>query len=313
MRRQIIFLLLSLAVLVFVVITVLGMRGDLGRTIELLREAKWGWLLLIIPNTVLMFYAAGRIWYPYVGDKISAWELASIQYEQNFITTATPAGEVSAFFYDVERMKKFGVSGGLASALYIWRYVASISTNLLGMVLAILILLAIGRLREVSMGALIAIALILAITIVGVIFLLAALAGRIQFRNEKVKKFVNELSEGLNIVAHNKRAMLKSLIWGMWYTCFEDLPFLIVGLAFGYPWIYLEIIVASAAGNFADVLFPNPAAVGGFEAAMIWLLRGLGVGVAVASSLVMVERVVFILITLITGYPLFCRGMQKIK
>lgn len=314
-RRKAITLIISLLTLACLLFTIVSIRGEITETLGLLKSASYGWLLLIIPNIIIMFYCAGRIWYPFIGKQygISTLELTKMQYEQNFITTATPAGEISALVYIVERMKPFGVPKGMSSAMYVLRYVVSTGTNLIGMLVALAIMFFLGRLNNLDILPLIAITVIVILALIVFFLGFTALTGKIKSKNQKLASLINELHDAFMMVQKDKKSLLQAIIWGSLYTLFEDLPFLIVALALGKPNIFLEIVVAGVAGNFADAIFPNPGAVGGFDVAMIWLLGGIGVGVSTAATITIIERILFITITTITGYPFFQKGMLSMN
>lgn len=313
-KRKVIILILSLVVLICMIATLLNLRGELSETVSYLKTANWFWLLLMIPNTILMFYCAGRIWHPYLKQYgIKAGELGKIQYELNFLSGCVPAGEISALVYSTERLKLYGVPAGLSGVMFIFRYIVSISTNLAGMILAVIILALMGKLSEIETWPLIVVVLMIIIVVVAFVLILAAITGKIHFKNAKIQGYVTEMNEALKVVLKDKKALVKSVIWGSLYTLFEDLPFLIVAAAFGVPQIFLQIIVAGVAGNFGQAIVPTPGGVGGFDAAMIWLMGGFGIEVGLAAVIVVVSRVVFLVGTIVTGYPFFQRGMAKIS
>ncbi len=313
-KRKIISIILSLIVLILMVVMILNLRGEVGEALAYLKNANYAWLLLIIPNIFIMYYAAGRIWYPYLGQKygIKATELGKIQYELNFLSMVVPAGEVSAFVYSAERLKLFGVPAGVSGTMFIFRYIVSIGTNIVGMILAVAILFAMGALTEISIGPLLVVGLMIVAICVIFVIGLAAITGKIHFKNQKISGFFTEMSNTLNVLKTERKALIESICWGSIYTLFEDLPFLIVATAFGNPSIFLQSIVAGVAGNFAGSIVPTPGGIGGFDAAMIWLMGGFGVEVSLAAIVVIVERVIVLVGTTITGYPFFQKAMLKI-
>ncbi len=314
-RKNIIILALSIFALVCLFFTILGIRGEIAETLVVLKTANYFWLLLIIPNLIAMFFCAGLIWAPFVSKRygISKIELAKMQYEQNFITTATPVGEITGLVYIVERMKTLGVPASLAGAMYVLRYIVSIGTNLAGMLVALAILTCMDKIQNINILPLITVTIIVILALMTFVFGIITLTGKIRFKNESLNKKIIALHNAFKIIQTDKNALLSSIIAGAFYTLFEDLPFLLVALTLRNPGIFLEIIIAGVAGNFADVIVPNPGAVGGFEAAMIWLLGGMGVKVNIATTIVVVERLVFIIISTITGYPFFQKGLLSIN
>ena len=310
-KRRLIALILSLVALVLALIVIGRLNDEITQAVDYLRTANYAWLVLLVPTVIAQYYCAGRIWYPYLGERygVSALELARIQYELNFLSMVVPAGEVSAFVYVTERLKLFGVPAGTAGTMFVYRYVVSIGTNIAGMILAVGILFCCGMLSNVSVLPLLVIGLMIVAILVMTVVGLAAITGKLRFRNARLSGFFREMNETLTVVVSDRKALISSLVWGSLYTLFEDLPFLVVAAAFGVPQIFLQSIVAGVAGNFAGAIVPTPGGIGGFDAAMIWLMGGIGVEVSLAAIIVIVERVLILVGTTITGYPLFQQAM----
>lgn len=105
-------------------------RNEVKEAFGYLRDANLAVLLMLVPIIFAMYWAAGQIWYPYLKhDGLSASQLASIQYELNFVNTVVPFLSISGWVYAVARLKKLNVSDGRISGMYFFRYIISISTK----------------------------------------------------------------------------------------------------------------------------------------------------------------------------------------
>lgn len=313
-KKRIIIAIISAICLFLAVLVILNYIGELEEALGYLKTANYWVLLLLIPNIIIMYYAAGRIWYPYLKHYgCNAKELAIIQYELNFVNAVVPSAAFSGMVYATKRLRPYGISAGKAGMFYWFRYVVSIGTNLFGMILAVLFLAITGKLTGLDIAPLL-IAIFIAVgSVFAVIIIVVILAGKIKFKNEKVQKYTVEVQTALNEVKKDKPALLSSFAWGTIYTLFEDLPFLIVALAFGNPWIFFQMIVASAVGNLTVSIFPTPGGIGGFEAVMIWFMGSFdNISVSLSVIIVLICRVLIVVGTTITGYPFFQRGMVKI-
>ncbi len=135
MKKNLVIGTISIIVVVAMAAILLSYEKSLDEAIMYLKGANYWILLLLIPNVILMYYAAGRIWYPYLkNDGISADELGRIQYELNFVNTVVPTATISGLIYATKRLKAYGIDGGRTAWLYLYRYVVSIVTNWLGIV-----------------------------------------------------------------------------------------------------------------------------------------------------------------------------------
>lgn len=312
-KRKIVVWVVSAVVFLMMLVMALGWVDALDEAIGYLKSAKISILLLLIPNTVLMFYAAGRIWYPYLGRfGLSAGELGGIQYELHFVNTVVPSASLSGLVYATERLKPYGVSPGYTGGMYVYRYIVSVTTNWIGIIGATLVLLVMGKLNDMPvMPMVVMIVMIVAMVLVFTVLLLA-LTGKIRTRNEKVDSYLSELRRALLFAKMDKRGLASSWAWGMLYTILEDTPFLIVAWSMGHSELFLQLIVAAAAGDIVGAVIPTPGGIGGFEGAMIYLLGGFGMSVALASAIVAVTRILTLSGTVITSYFFWQRSMVKL-
>ena len=143
---------------------------------------------------------------------ISPLELAKMQFEQNFITTATPAGEITGLFYIMERMRIFGVPKAISSAMYVLRYVVSIGTNLIGMLVALVLMTFQGKLKNLNVLPLVAIVVMVILALI--VFLLGAIAltRKVRFKNQGLNKKIIELRDAFELIQTDKKALLQSII-----------------------------------------------------------------------------------------------------
>lgn len=312
-KRKLVIGAVSVAVLVIALAMALGWTDSLGEACGYLREANVLILLLLIPDIWLMFYAAGRIWYPYLKSYgLSAGELGKIQYELHFINTVVPVAALSGLVYATERLKPYGITAGYAGGMYVYRYIVSVVTNWIGIIGAVIILGITGHLNEMPAAPLIFVAVMIGVMALVLVVLLAALTGKARVTNAKVRQYLDELHKALTLAKADKRALASSWLWGMLYTILEDLPFLLVAWAMGHPELFLQMVVAAAAGAIVGSLIPTPGGIGGFDGAMIYLLGGFSVSIALASTVVMTTRILILLGTITTSYFFWQRGMVKI-
>lgn len=313
-KKKIAMSVISFLVLVVAIIMVLGWQQSLDEALEHIKSANVWILLLLIPNIVAMYYAVGKIWHPYLKRRhsISAGELASIQYELNFVNTVVPVFALSGLIYATERLREYGVKPGVVGGLYLYRYIVSIATNWVGIIGSAIILLCSGKMHNMSIVPLVITTIIICAALLALVAILLLVTNRIHVRSQRINSYLRELRGAFMMAKSDKKALISSWIWGMIYTILEDTPFLVVALAMGHPELFLQMVVAAAAGIIVGVLIPTPGGIGGFDGAMIYLLGGLGTSIALASAIVLTTRVLVLVGTTITGYPFWQRGMLKI-
>ncbi len=312
-KKKIVIGAISLLVVIATVVVVLGYQQSLNEALEYVKTANVWILLLLIPNVIAMYYAAGKIWHPYLKrSKISSSELAKIQYELNFVNTVVPVFALSGLLYATERLRKYDVKPGVVGGLYIYRYIVSIATNWIGIISSAIILLCLGKMHNMPLIPLVITALIICAALLVLVVIVFFMTNKVKVRNQRINSYLRELRAALTMAKFDKKALISSWVWGMLYTILEDTPFLVVALAMGHPEIFLQMVVAAAAGIIIGVMIPTPGGIGGFDGAMIYLLGGFGTSVALASAIVLTTRVLVLVGTTVTGYPFWQRGMLKI-
>ena len=307
-------------------------------------------VFLLIPEQLFMYYCAGKIFFAYMAGKqrrsqskpakkVSTWELARISFELNFVNHAIPSGGVSGLGYITWRLKNYGATAGQVSFMYILRYLITILANQTQTILAIIFLVVTGNVPSnaywmvwlvgaMSVGIILAIGLLIAIIsrkklINWVSRQLATfvnwLVGAITFGKkrqvlnpEKVNKYFLDLHEDFLTAKKEKKLLVKPVIWGFIYNFLEIATYEIVAISLGHGEIFPQIMVAEALGSLVGAILPTPGGVGGYEGSMITVMCVLGTNLAVASTVVIVTRVIVLLNTIISGYGFYQSAISKI-
>ncbi len=325
-KKQLIMTLFCGAVLIGAVYWYLSYRNEIGEAIGYLREMDVIYLLLLIPIVVVMYYAAGQIWYPYLKDDgLRPGLLGQIQYELNFVNTVVPFFSISGLVYASARLKSLGVSEGKTSGMYMFRYIVSIATKWIEIAIAMAILVAIGKTGEmpewvVWATCLLAVAIILGLFLGLVLFQRKIRVPERFMRSPKwrrkavaVQKQIDNLFQTLNLILSRREALLRAFFWGMIYSLLEVLPFWVVASAMGHPELLLQIIVASGIAITVGVFTPTPMGIGGFDGAMILFMGSMGLNIALVSTITITARVLVLVGTTVTGIPFWLDGMHSIN
>ena len=271
--------------------------------------------------------------------KISTWELARISFELNFVNHAIPSGGVSGLGYITWRLKNYGATAGQVSFMYILRYLITILANQTQTIFAIIFLIItssvpanaywmIWLVGAMSVGIIAAIAILITIVSSRKMIRWAAkeltafanwLVKTITFGKkkqvlelEKVNKYFMDLHEDFLTAKKDKKLLVKPVIWGFLYNFLEIATYEIVALSLGQGEIFPQIMVAEALGSLVGAVLPTPGGVGGYEGSMITVMCILGTNLAVASTVVIVTRVIVLLNTIVSGYGFYQNAISKI-
>ncbi len=301
-------------------------------------------VLLLIPEQLFMYFTAGQIFFSYMKARkttkaIKPWQLARISFELNFVNHAVPSGGVSGLGYIAWRLHEFGATAGQVSFMYLLRYIITIIANQTQTIFAIIVLLLcnavpsdamwmVGLVGLMSVGIIAGIALGIAIASkrklidwfsrISANFCNGFVKG-ITFGKkknvlpyQKVHKFFIDLHEDLLAARRDKKILVRPILWGIIYNFLEIATYEIVAIALGHPEIFPQIMVAEALASVIGAIVPLPGGVGGYEGSMIYIITKLGTSLPIASTVVIVTRVIVLMNTIISGYGFYQNAISKI-
>ena len=272
-------------------------------------------------------------------DQLTTWQLARISFELNFVNHAIPSGGVSGLGYITWRLKKFGATAGQVSFMYILRYVITILANQTQTILAIIFLLVtnnvpsnaiwmVGAVAAMSVGVILGIILVIVIVSNRKLIdfaakkLAALINGAVRIftfgkkkqviETKKVQKYFLDLHEDFLTAKRDKKILVGPVLWGFLYNFLEIATYEIVAIAIGHPEIFPQIMVAEALGSVVGAVLPTPGGVGGYEGSMVAVMTVLGSDLAVASTTVLVTRMIVLLNTIVSGYGFYQNAISKI-
>ncbi len=314
----------------------------LGATIYSLNNINIIVLLLLIPEQILMYYAAGQIYFAFLRQrkdfKISQAKLTRISLEINFVNHALPSGGASGLAYLIWRLKDYRVSAGQISFIHILRYGICAVGNALQTIIAIIIVLAT---RQVIQGGFWALwlAAFVAFGIIGLIIVawlivrkqknidwLSATATKFInkvvrkisrgkkrkfLKEENVTKFFADLREDYLNLKKNRRILWKPMIWGLFYSFLELATYWVVGCALGHPEILPQIMIAEGIASVVGTVMVTPGGMGGYEGAFVAALVATGVGFQVATITVVVTRIFVLVGTVVSGWGFYQQALMS--
>ena len=272
-------------------------------------------------------------------DQLTTWQLARISFELNFVNHAIPSGGVSGLGYITWRLKNFGATAGQVSFMYLLRYVITILANQTQTILAIIFLLVtnnvpsnaiwmVGAVAAMSVGVILGIILVIVIVSNRKLIdfaakkLAALINGTVRIftfgkkkqiiETKKVQKYFLDLHEDFLTAKRDKKILVGPVLWGFLYNFLEIATYEIVAIAIGHPEIFPQIMVAEALGSVVGAVLPTPGGVGGYEGSMVAVMTVLGSDLAVASTTVLVTRMIVLLNTIVSGYGFYQNAISKI-
>lgn len=301
-------------------------------------------VLLLIPEQLFMYFTAGQIFFSYMKAKkttkqISPWQLARISFELNFVNHAVPSGGVSGLGYIAWRLHEFGATAGQVSFMYLLRYIITIVANQTQTIFAIIVLLLCNAVPGDAMWMVGLVGLMSVAIIAGIALGIAIASKRklidwfskqsSRFINffvkkitfgrkknvlpyQKVHKFFLDLHEDLLAAKKDKKILIKPILWGVLYNFLEIATYEIVAISLGHPEIFPQIMVAEALASVIGAIVPLPGGVGGYEGSMIYIITKLGTPLPIASTVVIVTRVIVLMNTIISGYGFYQDAISKI-
>ncbi len=320
-----------------------------GQTMTML-EATWYslqriniWvLLLIVPEQILMYYAAGQIYFAFLRQrknfKISQARLTRISLEINFVNHALPSGGASGLAYLVWRLKDFNISAGQISFVHVLRYAICALGNAIQTLIAIIIVLIAGCVLPDGYWIL-WLAGLVAGGIIGLIIVawlivrkqknidwLAATSSkfinkvvrkvsrgkkRVFLREEQVNKFFADLREDYLHLKQNRHILWKPMLWGLFYSFLELATYWVVACALGHPEILPQIMIAEGIASVVGTVLVTPGGMGGYEGAFVYALVKTGVVLQAATITVVVTRIFVLLGTIISGWGFYQQALMS--
>ena len=301
-------------------------------------------LLLLIPEQILMYYAAGQIYFAFLKQrksfKMSQARLTRISLEINFVNHALPSGGASGLGYLIWRLKDMGITAGQISFVHVLRYGICALANTLQTFIAIAIVLIAGCAlpgKEWTLGLAALVALGIQMVIVTVVLIVRkqknidwlsdkatkfinGLVRKIS-RNRKrkflkdnsVKKFFDDLRGDYLELKKNKMILWKPAIWGALYSFLELATYWVVACSLGHPEILPQIMIAEGVASVVGTVMVTPGGLGGYEGAMVLIMMATGVNPSVAVITVIVTRICVMLGTILSGWGFYQHALMSRK
>lgn len=299
-------------------------------------------LLLLIPEQILMYYAAGQIYFAFLKQrknfKMTQAKLTRISLEINFVNHALPSGGASGLAYLVWRLKDIGVTAGQISFVHILRYGICALANTLQTFIAIAIVLIAGCVLPgkhwtLGLAALVALGIQ---TVILTVWLIVRKQKNIDWLSDKATKFVNGIVRKLTrgkkrkylkedsvsnffgdlrgdylTLKKNKKILWKPTIWGAFYSFLELATYWVVACSLGHPEVLPQIMIAEGVASVVGTVMVTPGGLGGYEGAMVLIMVATGVDPSTAMITVIVTRICVLLGTIVSGWGFYQQALMS--
>jgi len=280
--------LLTIAALVGVYYILLPQLAKVGNPLPVLESAQWAWVLVAIGFSVLTYLASAIGLLGGVSVRVPFWPTFMTQGASSYINRVSPAN-VGGMALNVRFLQKAGVEPTAG--------VAAVGVNSLAGALVHLVLLVIFFAWAGSSGAGKAFKLPYSSILLAVLATVAAVIGIViatrQGRNFAARKVLPPLRSSLASLGRVARSpvRLTMLFGGSALVTLAYVGALVASVeAFGGGASIAKIGAVYMAASVVATATPTPGGVGGFEAAAIAGLTGVGISSGAAVSAVVVSR-----------------------
>lgn len=331
---------LSVFTLVVIAVIIYFSRHELYHAWILLEKVNLWILALLIPVQLFAYYAGGEMIFSYLRSKkvieqVSALGLARMALEMNFVNHVLPSGGVSGISYMTWRLGKYGVPPGRATMAQVVRFAAGFISFIILLSIAVFIVtvdsginrwiilvssLLIGGMVSVILGGMYLFnsakrtdkfAQWVARTVNVIVRRVTFGRKMILLRHDVVDAFFDDMHRDYLALKHDKKLLLKPILWGLTFTAADVLLFWVTFWALGQPVNPAPILIAYGAATIAGFFVITPGGAGAYEAIMVGFLAlaGLDQGTAIAG--IVLTRVILLLCTIGLGYLFYQHALIK--
>ena len=321
---------LNIVTAVIIAAMLYALRDELVHAWNMLGRVNIWILLLIFPLQFLSYYAGGAAIFSFLKGRghaqdIHEWDKARMSLELNFVNHILPTAGVSGVSYMTWRLSRLGISSGRATLAQMVRLAtAFLSFIVLLMIAVVFVTLdtGINRVTILVSSSLVS-GLIIGLMVVWFMLDNDARMKRFSRRIARVvngfgrhvlrrkddtlkpsvlEKFFDELQDDYRALRRKPKLLIKPFIWGTIFNLTEVSLFFFTFLALGTFVNPAAILLALGVASVVGAFMITPGGAGGYEAMMVLMLTGAGIGGATVIAGVLLARVILVLLTIVSGY-----------
>lgn len=331
---------ISMATFALIVVVLFLSRRELRHAWHLVGRIDWWVLLAMVPVIMIGYLASGEMTFSYLRQKglikkIGVWTQMRISLELNFVNHILPSGGVSGVSYMNWRLGKYGVSTGKATIAQGVRYVSGFAAMVTLLMVAVFWVTIDGTVNRwiILMSSMLVTLMILAIVGSGFLFSnvarMHAIAGKItRFCNRVVRRasfgrvhelisttaateFLDDMHSDYVALMREKRLLVQSYAWGIFFTMTEIAIFWIVFWGLNTVVNPAPILIAYGLASLAGFVVVTPGGAGAYEAIMVAVLSIAGMKQGEAIAGILLARVIILLVTIVVGWVLYQQVVMK--
>lgn len=329
--------IVNVITLVALVLTIILVRKDVGKSLHDLGNINTYALLLMIPIQIINYHSYTKLYQSFLKilhKKLDYKFLLKVSLELNFVNHVFPSGGVSGFSYFSLRLKQRGVSTAKATFCQMMRFGLTFITYLGLLFLGLLLLAVRGGASNLTILITCSLAfLVLFITLIGIYVIgsrqrinysTQALAKALNYlinlarrkhpetiNLKRVKKTFDELHDNYMIIRGNLPKLKQPAVYSLMANVTEILTVYVVYVAYGSYVNIGAVIIAYALANFAGLIAVLPGGVGVYETLMTLVMVSAGVPAGLAISATIMYRVLNMLLSLPLGYILYHKAVSS--
>lgn len=311
--------------------------GDVVHAFQKMLTLNIWILLLMVPAQFFAYFALAKLFFYFfkaIDVRLSMRQLFAPMLELNFVNHIFPSGGASGFSYLTMRLKPDGVSTAKSTLAQLARFVSTFLAYVALMFLALFVLALQGNVNPLVVLAVSSIAFTILFSTSVLMFVISD-KSRIDRFTTRLARWLNkaihvfrpkhpetislrrvrtmfiELHEDYLQVRGNLKDMIPVMRWALLTNIGEILLLYIAFVAHG-AWVNPgAVLIALVVANTVGLVAILPGGIGLYEPLMTAVLISGGVPGALALSATLVYRVVSLLISLVTGYFLYNRALNR--
>jgi len=254
------------------------------------------------------------------------WEMTRMALELNFVNHIMPSGGAAGFSYLGWVLGRHGVRPGRATMAQIVRFVLAFLSFIAILVIAVIGLALDHQIDRVIIAISFALVFIATGGTIGMAYVIGSKPRLVAFsgwltrtinnivskltrgKNQQavnlktLESFFDELHQDYIEIRHDKRILIRPLVWAILANLADVALLSISFLALGV-WVNPAILfVAFGASSIASIVSVTPGGAGVYEAIMIAFLASAGVPADIAIAGTLVARVTLLFGTVVFGY-----------
>ncbi|MDO4781196.1 MAG: lysylphosphatidylglycerol synthase transmembrane domain-containing protein [Candidatus Saccharibacteria bacterium] len=332
--------IMSMVTFTVLAVIIYASRDELFQAWDLLWQANWLLLALLIPMQFIVYFAGGEMVFSYLRGKklighISRFTQARIDMELNLVNHIFPSGGASGISYVTWRLHKLGVSTARSTFAQVVRYITGFAAYIALLTLSLVVLAVMGHLnRWVTLAGigLIAFMSLLSWLIVYVFqsrarmhraaqvvsrvvntVVRAASFGKVRhmLKINRVEAFFLEMHDDFEELRREKKLLRWPFMWGMILASVDVMMYVVAFASLGITVDPAVLMIGYGAAGVAGLFAFTPGGAGVYEAVMIILLSLSGTPPPLAIAGIVLTRAILMAGTIIFGYIFYQLAILK--